>query len=112
MDDGLKIEIMSDIYDFAYAQAKDEYLSSIGKSYTDSGYLKTLKAQQKGINVIDYLLAKNAFGKMSGDDKKAEFISYLKAKKIDLDTGLELIGGYKIKVELPDLNIKGLKKLK
>lgn len=112
MDDGLKIEIMSEIYDFAYEQAKDEYLTSIGKSYTEPGYLKTLKAQRSGINVIDYLLAKNAFAKMSGDDKKEQFTTYLKAKKIDLNTGLELIGGYKVKVELPDLNIKGLKKLK
>ena len=69
MDDSTRVEILSDIYDHAYDEAKAEYLKSKDLEYDDAGYKKIKDAELKGVRTVDYLLAKSAYDKMSGDGR-------------------------------------------
>ena len=96
------------IYDHAYDEAKAEYLKSKDLEFDDSGYKKVKEAELKGIKVVDYLLAKKAYAKMSGKGTKENFQSYLDQKGYSSSL-MEIIGGYKTTSDR--LQIKGLKKL-
>jgi hypothetical protein len=109
LDDSTRVEILSDIYDHAYDEAKAEYLKSKDLEFDDSGYKKVKEAELKGIKVVDYLLAKKAYAKMSGKGTKENFQTYLDQKGYSSSL-MEIIGGYKPTSD--KLQTKGLKKLK
>lgn len=108
LTDDQRIEVLSGIYDHAYDEAKAEYLKGKDLDFDDSGYKKVKEAELKGVKVVDYLLAKKAYAKMSGKGTKENFQAYLDKNGMSSSL-MEIIGGYTVNTE--KITTKGLKKL-
>ena len=95
-----KVFMIDKMYDYAYFKAKDAILKGMGKSFESDEYNNMKKAEANGVNVIDYLLAKREFDKMSSDkfkSKQEKFIEYLKKSGYsgNMKFFMETVGKYK-----------------
>lgn len=95
-----KVFMIDKMYDYAYFKAKDAILKGMGKSFESDEYNNMKKAEANGVNVIDYLLAKREFDKMSSDkfkSKQEKFIEYLKKSGYsnNMKFFMEVVGKYK-----------------
>lgn len=96
-----KVKVAQNIYDYAYASAKEEFLKGENTQLIDSWYSKIKNAERAGIKPIDYLLVKAQYNIIEGDElftKKEKFIEYLNSAGygINLDKYLKYVGGYKV----------------
>lgn len=96
-----KVDIANDIYKYAYAIAKNNYLSTKGLELKDAWYDGIIKAQSAGIEPVEYLLLKKQFSIMESDSlttKKEKFINYLNStgRSLMLNKYLKYVGGYNV----------------
>lgn len=83
MTDDERVKTISNIREFCYKYAKDEYLKSKGVDFNESdmfikaNYDDARGAVENGYSLTDFFLAESAYKAGSSENKKADFIDYL-----------------------------------
>lgn len=77
-DDSQKAKIIGDIRTYAGQRAKKEFLESNNVEYDDTAYKKASEALQNDLELYQYYGANDYYNDLSGDDKKGNYLDYIK----------------------------------
>ena len=77
-DDSQKAKIIGDIRTYAGQKAKKEFLENNNVEYDDTAYKKASEALQNDLELYQYYGANDYYNDLSGDDKKGNYLDYIK----------------------------------
>ena len=84
LDDSERVSIIESLRKYANYEAKADYLKSKNVNFDNSEYNSMKDAVDNGVPLTDYLVAKNYYKGLEGDNKKTEYINYI--NNLDMDS--------------------------
>lgn len=80
LSDEARADVIANTRKYAQMVAKDDFLKSVGKEYTDETYEKVKGALDNGVKLYEYYLTGdyyNSLKEAEGDQPKSDYINYL-----------------------------------